>query len=79
MLLPFAGKLEEVADELREKVTASKVEMIVAMIPESWLLVDAPFDSVDAHREAYVEFLMRRLEPPFDFLEEAARARSMSV
>ncbi len=79
VLLPFAGKLEAVADELREKVTRTAVEAIVSMIPEGWLLVDAPFDAVDAHREAYVQFLMRRLEPPFDFLEEAARARSMSV
>lgn len=79
VLLPFAEKLEDVATALQAKVTKSHVEAIVGMIPEGWLLVDAPFDSVAAHREAYVQFLLHRLEPPFDFLEEAARARSMSI
>ncbi len=79
VLLPFANDLEEVASALRANVTTAHIEAIVAMIPDEWLLVDAPFDSMDAHREAYVQFLMHRLEPPFDFLEEAAHARSMSI
>jgi hypothetical protein len=40
------------------------------MIPDSWL--DAP-----EHRGAYQEWLLRRLEEPREWVEEAIRARTL--
>jgi hypothetical protein len=43
ILLPFAAALEESDARLSALVTAEVLENIVALIPESWLRIDAPF------------------------------------
>ncbi len=51
---------------------------IVGAIPPAWLAEGArpPGDgSIEAHRAAYVAYLLRRLEGPRPFVEEADRAR----
>jgi hypothetical protein len=35
-----------------------------------------PFDSAEANRAAYVDYLVRRLSGPRAFVEQAARARA---
>jgi len=36
---------------------------------------NGPFSTTAAHRQAYVDYLTRRLEQPRHFVEEAIRAR----
>ncbi|MEZ4700823.1 MAG: HipA family kinase [Rhodothermales bacterium] len=79
VLLPFASALDAAADALRQRITPALIEQVVALVPDAWLLHDAPFDRVADHRAAYVDYLRRRLESPFDFQEEVSRARSLLV
>jgi len=75
ILLPFASELEAVDEEMRAKLTQEEITRIVDLVPDEWLEDHAPFNSVSEHREAYVDYLIKRLEPPRNFVEEAIRAR----
>lgn len=79
VLLRFASALEEADATMTERLTAPVVESIVQQIPDSWLVEQTPFSASDQNRQAYIEYLLRRLEPPHTFLEEALRARSLDV
>lgn len=46
------------------------VEGIAAQVPVEWLAGDP-----EAARREYVSYLLRRLEPPRSFVEDAERAR----
>lgn len=76
VLLPFASELAVVDAEMAAQVSAQVVREIAASIPETWLCDESTFTGIDAHREAYVDYLLRRLEAPRAFVEEAIRARS---
>jgi hypothetical protein len=79
VLLPFADQLAEADRYMAAKLASEIVFGIVAAIPDSWLLHDAPFATADEHREAYARYLLRRLQSPRDFIQEAQRARSLLV
>jgi hypothetical protein len=79
VLLHSASTLREVDATITERLTPSLIESIVQLIPDAWLVEESPFHGSQQHRAAYVEYLMRRLEAPRTFLEEAIRARSLSV
>src|SRR3954454_23694296 len=71
VLLPFAGSLEEADAGLAPQVTRELLEGIVAGVPDALLLDRATFGDEAAERRAYVDYLLRRLEPPRPFVEEA--------
>lgn len=76
VLLARAPHLMRVDEELAARLTRDTLASIVAAVPDDWLADpggDAP--SADATRDAYVRYLLARLEPPRAFVEEAARAR----
>ena len=79
VLLPRASALREADAQLAERVTPVVLASIVHRIPDAWLVGEAPFESSEQHREAYLAYLLRRLEPPRTFLEEALRARSLHL
>ena len=54
------------------RFTPEALERIVSMIPDAWL--DAP-----EHRTGYQEWLLRRLEAPREWVEEAIRARTLLI
>jgi hypothetical protein len=72
VLLSLAADLREVDAELTARVTPSMIDEVAALIPEEWL--DEP-----AHRAVYREWLLRRLEGPREWVEEAIRAQSLRV
>ncbi len=72
VLLAQAGQLRDVDAELTAMLTPELLEGIVSMIPDAWL--DAP-----ERRAAYQEWLLRRLEAPREWVEEAIRARSLLI
>ena len=47
--------------------------------PDGWLAAEPRFADAGEHRAAYADYLLTRLAPPRDFVEEAAHARSLSV
>src|SRR6266446_4967573 len=75
VLLPFANSLQEVDAKMTGRVTPDIIDRIVKLIPDAWLVADASFSGSNQHRDAYLEYLLSRLEPPHVFLEEAIRAR----
>jgi len=86
VLLPrtSAGSLRDVDMLMTERVTPEIIRGIVNLIPDLWLMRepqvnDSPFDGAAEHRDAYIDYLLSRLESPHVFLEEAIRARSLSI
>ena len=76
VLLRFASDLQAVDSKMTEHLTPDTIERIVQLVPDAWLVENAPFGESTSHRDAYIEYLLKRLEPPHVFLEEAIRARS---
>jgi hypothetical protein len=64
---------------MSERVTPDIIGDIVKLIPDAWLVEDSVFGGSNQHRDAYIEYLLSRLESPRGFLEEAIRARSRYV
>ncbi|MBL0176094.1 MAG: aminotransferase class I and II [Ignavibacteria bacterium] len=79
ILLPRAVALREADVELRALLTAETILRIVRAIPDSWLDEDSPFGDHAQHRQAYGDWLLRRLDGPGAFLEEAIRAHEQHV
>jgi hypothetical protein len=79
VLLPFAGTLAEVDAAMAKPLDEALIRAIVAAIPDAWLGREAGFASHDAHREAYVAWLLNRLASPHAFVEEAIRAHAALV
>ncbi len=76
VLLPVASALDE-ADALMTKALSSKnLQQTVNLIPASWLNSDPFFADPDAHREAYLAYLLDRLATSRYFVEEAKIARA---
>src|SRR5207237_8297245 len=79
VLLRWAAELREVDAELTPMITASMLDEIVAEVPESWL-GDVPlFATIEEHRRAYRDWLLRRVAEPREWVEEAVRARTLLV
>ena len=79
VLLRAASRLPEADATMTERITAARIAGIVQDIPDVWLAPDPAFGDGRRQRDAYVEILTRRLQPPRAFLEEAIRARSAHV
>jgi hypothetical protein len=73
VLLPYAGSIAEADARLAPVITATLVEAVVAAVPGEWLREQGADE--DAARRAYVEYLLRRLEGPRGFVEEADAGR----
>ena len=86
VLLPFTSlhSLREIDPKMTERITPDIIGDIVRLIPDVWLEAElqvsgSAFGGPADHRDAYIEYLLSRLEAPHVFLEEAIRARSISV
>jgi hypothetical protein len=79
VLLQFASALQEVDAKMTGRITPDIIDGVVNLIPDAWLVGDAALGESHQHRDAYIEYLLSRLDPPHVFLEEAVRARSLYV
>lgn len=79
VLLPLASQLNEVDKEFSSKLSAHTIREIVSMIPAEWLANGSPFDSDEAHRNAYMEFLISRISQSELFVKEASDARQSLI
>lgn len=79
VLLPQASMLTEVDLELKSLLNPQIIKDIVSLIPEEWLMIDAPFETPDLHREAYVRFLETRLAHSEIFVKAAQHARTTLI
>jgi hypothetical protein len=69
VLLPGAGELGAVDEELASRLSGDVLREIVDQVPDAWL----PAPAADS-RAAYVRFLSERLAAPRVFVEEASHA-----
>ncbi len=77
-LLPAASMLHDVDERLSERISAPVLETILGAIPDDWL-DDPAFDTPQANRHAYQEYLLARIQSPRAFVEEAIGARAQLV
>ena len=75
ILLPFASAIETADAAMHTILTPELIHRVIDLIPEDWLKEEARFTSIAEHKQAYVQYLTRRLEEPRNFVEEAIRAR----
>ncbi len=76
VLLPIASSIEAADDRHAGAIDRGLVVELVEAIPDQWLPADPIVGDAAAQRTAYVRYLLRRLEPPRAFVEEAERART---
>ncbi len=79
VLLPLAGDLAAADARLRTRLSTATLQEIINQIPDQWLTSEALFSSLEEHRAAYLDFLLRRLEASHIFVEEARHARAQLV
>jgi hypothetical protein len=79
VLLRSADSLQEADAKMIKLIAPEIVSRIVKLIPDEWLTSDSMFSDSDKYRDAYVEYLVMRLESPRVFVEEAIRARSINL
>lgn len=78
VLLSQARELSSVTTHFCQLLSSEKIKAIVALIPDEWL-TDSTFDSVEEHRNAYVQFLTTRLLHADFFVNEARHARESLI
>jgi|1186.fasta_scaffold224526_2 hypothetical protein len=76
VLLPFAGPIADADARLAAMLDAATLEGFAEAIPDDWLQPEVGLPDPAAHRRAYVDYLLARLEAPRAFVEEADRARA---
>jgi hypothetical protein len=79
VLLPLASELETVDADFRSKLNDDFIAQVVSTIPDSWLVKDSPFNTVDEHRKAYTQYLTTRLAHSGIFVKQAQHAREKPV
>ena len=78
VLLGRAGQLAAADETLAPRLTPEMIHHIVGLVPESWMN-DGAFDGPAQQRVALEEYVLRRLESPRSFVEEAVNARAQFV
>ena len=76
VLLPFAGSIEAADQRHAGAIDRARLVELVDALPDLWLPADPTVGDATAQRAAYVRYLLRRLEAPRAFVEEAERART---
>jgi hypothetical protein len=78
VLLPYAGKLDEVDTTFRNVLTDESIASVVSLIPDEWLNDDSN-ESPENKRDLYKKFLQKRLEASDIFVKEANNAREALI
>lgn len=79
ILLPVANDLRAADAALAPRITPALIERLVAAVPDTWLSDEPAFADQATQREAYVTYLLNRLEEPRTFVEEAINARAQHL
>jgi hypothetical protein len=73
VLLRKATRLQQADEECRALLSEDALRKIISQVPDSWLAGDR-FPSPEEYRNAYLQFLMRRLSHSTVFVNEALHA-----
>ena len=75
ILLPFATAIEAADVAMTKVINEEVIKGVVALVPDDWMKDNSPFSTTAENRQAYVDYLTKRLDAPRNFVEEAIRAR----
>src|ERR1041385_30710 len=75
ILLSFASALSAADEAMTAAINEDVIKEVVELVPDDWMNEHAPFSTIAENRQAYVDYLTRRLAAPRNFVEEAIRAR----
>jgi hypothetical protein len=75
VLLPFASSIEAADERLANRLDRDVIQALVDAVPADWLPAEDGLPDAAAHRRAYVDYLVLRLEARRAFVEEAEHAR----
>jgi len=76
VLLGLAGRLPQIDELMKTRVSEIAMAAIVDLVPDDWLVEDSDFDGKSGQRAAYLDFFRTRLRSSEIFVKEALRARS---
>jgi hypothetical protein len=79
VLLPWASELDTVDSEYKSILTNERLQEIVDLIPDEWLLDPSSDETAEQRRNVYYEFLRMRIEASDIFLTEAKNARATLI
>lgn len=79
VLLNRASPLAQIDVQLAGRLTAGQIAGVVHGVPDVLLAGEASFVTAGAARDAYINTLVRRLQPPRAFATEAVRAQTLHV
>jgi hypothetical protein len=79
VLLPQATRLQEADTEIKQLLSREKIREIVAGLPDDWLQWQESDLSPQEIREAYIQFLLIRLDNSNIFIKEAQNARKALI
>ncbi len=79
VLLKQATELENVNTSFHSILTNKKIQAIVNLIPDDWLIGDTNFKSTAEHREMYIQFLETRLANSNILVKEAQHAANALI
>jgi hypothetical protein len=77
--LALASQLSEVDETFSKILSAHLLREIISLIPEDWLNTNSPFETVEEHRNAYMEFFLSRISQSDLFVNEANDARQSLI
>ena len=75
VLLERVNHLSEAAKEIQQQINKDKIEEIVSLIPEDWLIEESTSLTTTERRTAYTEFLCSRLNKIDLLVKEATDAK----
>ena len=75
VLLPWASGLEKVDETFRSILNKDKIQSIISLIPDEWLVGWESGESADQIRKVYCAFLESRISSSQIFVKEAQHAR----
>jgi hypothetical protein len=79
VLLQQAAHLDDVDKEFKNILTDELINEIVSLIPNEWMMTDAPFASAEEHRDAYATFLKTRILHSQIFVKDAQHAKAILI
>jgi hypothetical protein len=79
VLLSRATDLNLVDTAFRDILNEERIRSIVALIPDVWLTGESSFKSADEYRQAYIKFLLTRIEHSEIFVKEAQNAAEILI
>lgn len=79
VLLYQASELDAVNAEFCSLLNANRIQSIISLIPQEWLLEESSKESADEKRQVYAQFLVTRLLNSKIFVTEAKHARKALI